>query len=156
MAARPRCKNCRRAFTPNFRLRSRSPENARCPPQRYCSREVCRVASRRASQKRHRRNHPELPVKIAHRGAAFRRRHPHYQAERRQARAGPPTDSTAAGADCLQTGRPVEAVTQIEPVVHAVARLLRPLIRKMAVAVARQTRSLQAVKPVSDQDLQEI
>jgi hypothetical protein len=59
MILRPRCAYCRRAFTPNYRNRSKTEHL-----QRYCGLEACRKASLQDSQRRYRRKEPELLSKV--------------------------------------------------------------------------------------------
>lgn len=83
MLSRPRCACCRRAFSPNYRNRSKTRH-----PQRYCGEAVCREASLRDSQRRYRRREPEEPLKVRQRV----REHRMLKRER-QVSAAPPSDA---------------------------------------------------------------
>lgn len=80
MISRPRCACCRRAFSPNYRNRSKTKHL-----QRYCGLEACRKASLQDSQRRYRRKEPELLSKVRDRVRTHR--------ELSGTRSSEPTDS---------------------------------------------------------------
>lgn len=125
MNSRPRCACCRRAFTLNYRNRSKTKY-----PQRYCGLAACRRASLRDSQRRYRRREPEEPSKVRNRV----RDHREQGQARRRKQAGAPSPARFRGTPEGATPAPQR---EARPGEEVLARLVEQLFVHFPVLAER-------------------